>query len=150
MSHLASIFRLTHLLKITKLAKRIFHSSLLRDDLASCCTRSKIEPKLIKRSVPTRWNSVAEMLNSALDIPGGLEKLVDLECHNQVAKTSLRRHKLNANEWKLLTQLRPILLVSHPLQFIDFIYLISFHSTSSEPRCAYLRRGYPFFMKLSR
>jgi len=67
--------------------------------------------KSIKRSVPMRWNSVAEMLNSALDIRSGLEKLVDLERHNQVAKTSLRRHKLSANEWKLLTQLRPILSV---------------------------------------
>ena len=89
MSDLDSIFQLTHLQKITKLAKRIFHSSLLRDDLASCCTRSKIEPKLIKRSVPTWWNSIAEMLNSALDICGSLEKLVNLEHHNQVAKTSL-------------------------------------------------------------
>jgi hypothetical protein len=51
------------------------------------------------------------MLNSALDIRSGLEKVVDLERHNQVAKTSLRRHKLSANEWKLLTQLRPILSV---------------------------------------
>ena len=89
MSDLDSIFQLTHLQKIMKLAKRIFHSSLLRDDLASCCTWSKIELKLIKRSVPTQWNSVAEMLNSALDIRGSLKKLVDLKHHNQVAKMSL-------------------------------------------------------------
>lgn len=74
-----------------------------------CCVRSKIEPKQIRRSVPTRWNSVADMLNSALDIRPALEKLVDLDRHNQVAKTRLRRFKLTPDEWKILTQLRPIL-----------------------------------------
>ena len=74
-----------------------------------CCVRAKIETKQIRRSVPTRWNSVADMLNSALDIRPAPEKLVDLDRHNQVAKTRLRRFKLTLEEWKILTELRPIL-----------------------------------------
>lgn len=51
------------------------------------------------------------MLNSALDIHPALDKLVDLDRHNQVTKTRLRRLKLTADEWKLLMQLRPVLSV---------------------------------------
>jgi hypothetical protein len=94
------------------LAKQIFHSPVLREDLVNCCIKSKVEPKQIKRSVPTRWNSVAEMLNSALDIRPGLEKLVELDRHNIVSKTKLQQYKLTPDEWKLLTQLQPILSVS--------------------------------------
>jgi hypothetical protein len=51
---------------MTKLAKCIAHNLLLKDDLAACCTWAKIEPKLIKCSVSTQWNLVAEMVASAL------------------------------------------------------------------------------------
>jgi hypothetical protein len=52
------------------------------------------------------------MLNSALDIRPGLEKLVELDRHNIVSKTKLQQYKLTPDEWKLLTQLQPILSVS--------------------------------------
>ena len=52
------------------------------------------------------------MLNSALNLRPALDKLVDLDRHNQVAKSRLQRLKLTADEWKLLTQLRPVLSVS--------------------------------------
>ena len=94
MTNYASHLLISKFWQITKLAKRIFHSSLLREDLASCCARAKIEPKLIKRSVPTRWNSVAEMLNSALDIHGGLDKLVEMDRHNKDAKTAIKKYRL--------------------------------------------------------
>ena len=64
---------------MTKLAKRVFHSSLLRDDLAACCVRVKVEPKLIKRSVSTCWNLVAEMIESALHLRLALDRLVDMD-----------------------------------------------------------------------
>lgn len=51
------------------------------------------------------------MLNSALDIRGGLDKLVEMDRHNKDAKTALQKYKLTPDEWKLLTQLRPILQV---------------------------------------
>ena len=58
---------------MTKLAKQIFHSLLLWEDLAACCTHVKVEPELIKRSVPTRWNSVAEMIELALHLRVALD-----------------------------------------------------------------------------
>jgi hypothetical protein len=97
---------------MTKLAKCIFHSSLLRDDLAVCCARVKIESKLIKCSVPTRWNSVAEMIESALHLRTALDRLVEMDRHNMVAKTRLRKLKILPKEWEVLSQLTKILSVS--------------------------------------
>ena len=96
---------------MTKLAKRVFHSSLLRQDLAACCARVKVESKLIKRSVPTRWNSVAEMIESALHLRAALDRLVDMDRHNTVAKTRLRKLKILTQEWEVLSQLTKILSV---------------------------------------
>jgi hypothetical protein len=96
---------------MTKLAKRVFHSPLLRDDLAACCIRVKVEPKLIKRSVPTRWNSVAEMIESALHLRPALDRLVEMDRHNMVAKTRLRKLKILQKEWEVLSQVTKILSV---------------------------------------
>jgi hypothetical protein len=77
------------------------------------CIKLKIPPKQVVRSVPTHWNSVAEMVKCALEIRKALDKLVDMERHNVVAKTRLRRFKLKSEEWELLVQLRPLLVVRH-------------------------------------
>ena len=51
------------------------------------------------------------MLNSALDIRGGLDKLVEMDRHNKDAKMAIHKYRLTPDEWKLLTQLRSILQV---------------------------------------
>lgn len=109
---------------MTKLAKRIAHSSLLRDDLAACCTRAKIEPKLIKRSVATRWNSVAEMVASALYLRTPLDKLVEMDRHNSVAKTRLRKLKISPKEWEILSQLIKVLSVCNSFNSFHSVVLI--------------------------
>ena len=96
---------------MTKLAKQIFHSSLLREDLAASCACIRIEPKLIKRSVPTQWNSVAKMIESALHLQAMLDWLVEMDQHNTVAKTRLRKLKILMKEWEVLSQLMKILSV---------------------------------------
>ena len=106
---------------MTKLAKRIFHSPLLRDDLATCCTRVKVEPKLIKRSVPTRWNSVAEMIESALYLRPALDRLVEMDRHNTVTKTRLRKLKIVTKEWEVLSQLAQMLSVCNSDHFYSMI-----------------------------
>ena len=106
---------------MTKLAKRIFYSSLLREDLAASCICAKIESKLIKRSVPTRWNSVAEMIESALHLGVPLDRLVDMERHNTVAKTRLRKLKILPKEWEVLSQLTKILSVCDS-KYIIWLY----------------------------
>jgi len=100
-------------LQIARLAKWVFHSPILRDDLVICCEKSKLEPKQIKHSVPTRWNSVAEMINSVIYLRPALDKLVEMECHNAVSKTRLRHLKLTKQEWDIMTRL-PSLTVSDP------------------------------------
>jgi hypothetical protein len=55
-----------HYPQISKLATRIAHSPLMTDDLAECCKKAGIASTTIKHPVPTRWNSVAEMLRSAI------------------------------------------------------------------------------------
>lgn len=96
--------------KITQLTKRIFHSPVLREDLNALCIKHKVPSKQVVRSVPTRWNSVAEMVKRALELRKALDKLVDMDRHNAVAKTRLRRFKLQPDEWELLVQLRPLLV----------------------------------------
>ena len=106
---------------MTKLAKRIFHSPLLREDLSICCTHVKVEPKLIKRSVPTRWNLVAEMIESALHLQAALDRLVEMDRHNTVAKTHLRKLKILTKEWEVLSQLTEILSVCNSDHFCMII-----------------------------
>jgi hypothetical protein len=98
-----------HYIQITKLAKRIFHSPLLTEDLEKCCIHAKIIPKRIKRSVATRWNSVAEMLCSALYLRDALDTLCVNEKHNMVKKTALRRLKLSKKEWEVVKDLERVL-----------------------------------------
>lgn len=52
------------------------------------------------------------MVKRALELRKALDKLVDMDRHNAVAKTRLRRFKLQPDEWELLVQLRPLLVVS--------------------------------------
>ena len=94
-----------------KLAKDIFHNALLRDDLTACCIQVKVEPRLIKHSVPTHWNSVAEMIESALHLCAALHHLVEMDQHNTVAKTCLQKLKILQKEWDVLSQLTKILSV---------------------------------------
>jgi hypothetical protein len=75
------------------------------------CIKAKIEPKNVVRSVSTRWNSVAETLRRSLYLRPALEKLIAIERHNTAKSARLKRFKLKKDEWELLTQLEPILLV---------------------------------------
>jgi len=54
---------------------------------------------------------VAEMINSVIYLHPALNKLVEMERHNAVAKTRLRRLKLTKQEWDIMTRLQPILSV---------------------------------------
>ena len=106
------VFVATNLhIQLTKLAKRIFHASVLREDLAESCIKAKIEPKNVLRSVSTQWNTVAETLRRSLYLRPALEKLIAIERHNTAKSVWLKRFKLKKDEWDLLTQLEPILLV---------------------------------------
>ena len=61
------------------------------------------------------------MVKCTLELHKALDKLIEMDRHNVVAKTCLRWFKLQPNEWELLIQLWPLLVVSH----IQFSVLLS-------------------------
>lgn len=102
---------------------------MMSEDLAECCKKTDVAPKTIKRSVPTRWNSVAEMLRSAIHLHPALDKLVLLDRHNTNVKSRLKQYKLKKDEWDVLSQLEPILVVRHIIIkiFVDpYLHLQAF------------------------
>lgn len=97
--------------QLSGLAKRIFHSPTLREDLATSCQKAKIPSKLMLRAVATRWNSLAEAIGRALELRQGIEKMLLMSKHDKGGKKGLRRFRLSSEEWKMLEQLYPLLKV---------------------------------------
>ena len=61
---------------------------------------------MMPRDVSTRWNSTYDMLKFAIDYRKAINVIVgDLDM-------DLRKYELNAQEWKIVTQLRDLLTVS--------------------------------------
>jgi len=136
-------------LQIARLAKQVFNSPILRDDLVICCAKSKLEPKQIKCSVPTWWNSVAEMINSVIYLRPALDKLVEMEHHNAVAKTWLRCLKLTKQEWDIMTRLQPILSVRFFIEHYYNAYFNNIYSTSSKLHSECHKNEYHYSTKSS-
>jgi hypothetical protein len=59
--------------------------------------------------VSTHWNSIALMLECALELWEALKLLVVMEEHNTPRGVRLSQFKLLKKEWDLLAQLFPIL-----------------------------------------
>ena len=57
------------------------------------------------------------MIKSVIYLRSSLDRLVDMDRHNQISKTAIRRFKLTATEWNLLTELEPVLDVGIQNQF---------------------------------
>ncbi|THH15827.1 hypothetical protein EUX98_g9402 [Antrodiella citrinella] len=110
--------------KLTQLAKRIFHSPAIREDLRMACELCQIKPKQMIRFVATRWNSVSQAISRALYLRPALDTLLALPKYDKNNKKSLRRFKPSPEEWIVLEQLEPVLemflvateLISHSSQ----------------------------------
>ncbi|THH16802.1 hypothetical protein EUX98_g9241 [Antrodiella citrinella] len=102
----AARFALT---KLSQLAKRVFHSPAIREDLQMSCERCNIKSMQMIRTVATRWNSMAEAITRALYLRPALEKLLSLPRYDKAGKTGLKRFRLLAPEWLILEQLEPVL-----------------------------------------
>ncbi|TDL14850.1 hypothetical protein BD410DRAFT_733533 [Rickenella mellea] len=96
-------------MQILGLAKRVFHSPLLRDDMKKLCVKFKIDYVVLMRAVPTRWNSVAMALKRALVLQPAIDKLVTMDQHNTSRGPKLKKYQLSKNEWDILKQLSPLL-----------------------------------------
>lgn len=101
---------LTRRRQLKRLAKNLHHSATDAADLEDTCIKASIPPKKMKRSVPTRWNSVAEASGCALDLKKPLGLLWDMPKHkHRTAK--LRKYKLSDEEWAILKELYTVLEV---------------------------------------
>ena len=60
------------------------------------------------------------MIESALHLRAALDRLVEMDRHNTVAKTRLRKLKILTKEWEVLSQLTQILSVWN----LDHFYMI--------------------------
>lgn len=70
------------------------------------------------RDVPTRWNSTAELIQRALELSAALKILVVKVEHNKPGRgVRLKHFQLSPDEWKLLSELSPLLDVSPLLRF---------------------------------
>jgi hypothetical protein len=98
-------------LQITNLSKKVFHSPAIREELAKLCADNGLHEQVLLRSVPTRWNSVSEMLGRALTLQPVIPALCELTQFNKRDGVRLRRFRLEKDEWSLLRQLYPLLNV---------------------------------------
>jgi hypothetical protein len=95
----------------------VFHSPTIREELAALCRdytddQNKPAPlteQVLLRSVPTRWNSVAEMLSRALTLLPVLTTLCERAQFNKRDGVRLKRFILDDDEWMVLNQLEPLL-----------------------------------------
>ena len=97
--------------KIQQLSRKVFHSPTIRTELSKLCVANGIPDRVLIRAVPTRWNSVAEMLGRALSLRSVLPDLCDMAQFNRRNSVRLRRYDLEDAEWDLLAKLYPLLKV---------------------------------------
>ncbi|KAJ3520365.1 hypothetical protein NM688_g9172 [Phlebia brevispora] len=81
--------------KLIELAKCTFHSLTIHEDLATCCVKAKL--------------TSADAITCALWLRPALKRLFAMPKHDKAGANELRRFKLSAEEWVILTQLHPIL-----------------------------------------
>jgi hypothetical protein len=84
--------------KITNLAKKIFPLPTIRAELSWLCTEKNIKDWVLVCPVPTHWNSVAEMLESALHLYEVLSDLCDMAQFNKHDGIRLHQYVLNDAE----------------------------------------------------
>jgi len=103
-------------------------------------------PELVLlRPVPTRWNTMTEVLTHALTLQPVLTTLCERAQFNKRDGVRLRRFVLEDEEWELLQQLAPILevcvlqnfyFISNILVAIPLCYKASLEElSSSDPPC---------------
>ena len=108
------------------LSKKVSNSPPIRQELMKLCAENNVKEQVLLRSVPTRWNSVAEMLVCALTLQPLLFSLCDMAQFNKQDGVWLHRFILEDNEWELLKQLHSLLDMSSLMaccMFADMIMI---------------------------
>ncbi|KAJ7056484.1 hypothetical protein C8F01DRAFT_1311436, partial [Mycena amicta] len=102
--------------KLLRLGHRIFNSGTLRKNVVEIAPVVKVSPKLMKRAVGTRWNTVTDVLESGLDISPILDRL----CTSSSGRKNIRSLQLSNAEWQVMSQLFNLLDI-----FRDATYEVS-------------------------
>lgn len=85
------------------------NSELLQDELARACQEKKTPVKKMIRPVDTRWNTMSEVIDRALELRPALDFLLGQTKHKM--KKKLTHLRLSPDEWELLEELKPMLRV---------------------------------------
>lgn len=94
-----------------QLSKKVWHSPSIRTELARLATEAKVGSRVLLRSVKTRWNTVTEVLERALEMREVLGHLCDSIQFNKPKGVRLRRFALTDRDWELVSQLHQLLHV---------------------------------------
>ena len=89
----------------------MFHSPVIRADFKASCAHVKVKHLEMKRAIDTRWNSLSECIERAVLLREALEHLFSRSKYDKDAKPGLRRYKLTAEEWTIVSQLNTLLVV---------------------------------------
>ncbi|OJT13582.1 hypothetical protein TRAPUB_9870 [Trametes pubescens] len=96
--------------KVTKLSKKVWNSPAVRAALATLTHEvPDINSEVLVRSVATRWNTVAAVIERALELQEVLSDLCDMAQFNKPRGVRLRRFILIEEDWTLLDQLHRLL-----------------------------------------
>jgi len=99
--------------QITNLSKKVANLSTIHHELAKLYVENNLtEQVLLLHSVPTRWNSVMEMLSHAITLNPLLFSFCNMAQFNKQDGVRLCRFIIEDDEWELLKQLHPSLDVS--------------------------------------
>lgn len=108
-----------------KLSNKVWNSPLVRAELSRLAADADLNSEVLVRSVKTRWNTVAEVLERALEMKEVLSDLCDMVQFNKAGGVRLRRFMLSEDEWEILAQLHQLLdvsLAAYPLYSIPLTY----------------------------
>ncbi len=92
----------------------MWNSPTIRAELSKLAAKADLNSKVLVRAVKTRWNTVTEVLERALDMREVLRDLCDMAQFNKKTGARLRRYLLDDDEWDLLEQLWRLLDVRTP------------------------------------
>lgn len=86
----------------------------MQAELIQAAVATGIPAKKMIRPVDTRWNTMCEVIERALELRPALDRLLSQPKYTK-GKTNLSKLKLTGTEWNLLVLLKPTLKVSEEL-----------------------------------
>ena len=97
-----------------KLTNKVWNNPPIRVALEEIAGAAKLDSKVLVRAVKTRWNTVTEVLERALQMREVLAQLCDMNAFNSPKSggVQLRRYTIEDDEWEILEQLFKLLHVS--------------------------------------